>query len=254
VAGFWASGSGRAVLVPGVMVCVLPASRAEIPPFGGFLWAVTRFLPSLQVVSALAPLPGLSGRAWRAGSLSAVQDGMGDRDRRDSMGDPSAHGAQEAGEGMDARTPPRKAHQGQPPSPKRRGICRAHSTEKMGRAPQAQAVCTSPAAESPIHLRLGSLSSSTPHPPPPKPQDLEGSQTWTPNHDLVVLWVGQSRVGSYRFSGCSRHPHCPLGRGAPAPHLGGGNRAEKSGEGLRASRLHQTPRQAEGCKSIRLSE
>lgn len=37
-AGSRAAGSGRAVLVPGVVVRVLPASRAEIPPCGGFLW------------------------------------------------------------------------------------------------------------------------------------------------------------------------------------------------------------------------
>ena len=44
----------------------LPALRSL--PADGFLWAMTRFLPSFQVVSAPAPLPGPSGCARRAGS------------------------------------------------------------------------------------------------------------------------------------------------------------------------------------------
>lgn len=63
---------------------------------------MTRFLPSLQVVSAPAPLPGPLGCTRRAGSPSTVQDGVRDRDRSASMGYPSAQRSHQAGEGMDA--------------------------------------------------------------------------------------------------------------------------------------------------------
>lgn len=99
---FWA-------LVPGVVVRILPASRADIPPCGGFLWAMTCFLPFFQVDSAPATLPSPLGCAGRADSSSAVQDGTRDRDGCASMGDPSAHGSHQAGVGMDAGAPPSRA-------------------------------------------------------------------------------------------------------------------------------------------------
>lgn len=91
-------------------------------------------------------------------------------------------------------------------------------------------------------------------PPPPTTQDSRRQlDSDPPNHDLEVLWVGQSRVGSYRFLDCSRCPRCPLGTGARAPHLGEQTEQRSQGKGWELP--HQPPpRQAEGCESIRLSE